>query len=104
MQYEPDEQMDLRHTPRRPSTSDTADRTLTAMADLMVRAADIFVGLSRRINLPPADFQKILNWSVTYDRLTNDIAAPHETRSRRCECGSDLLRNVDVCMSCERWQ
>lgn len=111
MAYEPDEQMDLRYAPQsRPSTSDIAERTLTDVTDLVVRAADILDGLSGRINFPPADLQKILNWFTTYGRLYANVTVSHETqtderpRSRRCGCGSDKIRNVDVCVVCERWQ
>lgn len=87
-----------------------ANARVAELRALVDTAAQIFEVLSRRINLPPADFQRVLNWSGSYDRLCAKEIVPREPsddgppRPRRCECGSDLIRNVDVCMSCERWQ
>lgn len=49
-------------------------------AELLNDAAAIFTDLAERINLPPIDVRKILNWMTEFERLADNVTVPHETQ------------------------
>lgn len=49
-------------------------------AELLNDAAAIFTDLAERINLPPIDVRKVLNWMTEFERLAGNVTVPHETQ------------------------